>query len=449
MTSATSVIDKRCDLSEENGEERDANFAEFLKQFLSGEQGIEAAKLAAAAGLPNDPAALASLMAQLQAAISSSSSAPGVNWDLAAKQARGIAASGSKPIDSHARKQISDALSVASLWLDQATEISPLATEPKLLTREVWVEDAMPLFKQLAQPVADRMSEALAETMQTNAPEELAQMVGSASSFLKSAGGALFAMQIGQAIGRLSQEVISGGDLGLTLFQEQRVAFVPQNLEAFIANLELEPDQGYIYLAVRELAHSRLFKHSKWLREHVVNQVVRYASEIAIDNERIQNLATEFDPNDSDALRGALESGAFLAERTESQNLALDHIETMLALIEGWVDVVTEDSTRLLPKASALAEAVRRRRATGGPAEKTFGILVGLQLRPRKLREATAMWRAITEELGAQRRDDLWNHPDLLPTATDIENPVALIERLKSAGSGDDFDRELRNLLDD
>lgn len=436
-------------MSEENGEERNENFADFLKQFLSGEQGIEAAKLAAAAGLPNDPAALASLMAQLQAAIANSTSSQGVNWDLAAKQARGIAASGSKPIDAPARKQIAEALSVAALWLDQATEISPLATEPKLLTREVWVEDAMPLFKQLAQPVADRMSEALAETMQTNAPEELAQMVGSASSFLKSAGGALFAMQIGQAIGKLSQDVISGGDLGLALFQEQRVAFVPQNLEELVTSLELEPDQGYIYLAVRELAHARLFKHSKWLREHVVNQVVRYASEIAIDNERIQDLATDFDPNDSDALRGALESGAFLAERTESQNLALDHIETMLALIEGWVDVVTEDSTRLLPKASAVAEAVRRRRATGGPAEKTFAILVGLQLRPRKLREATAMWRAITDALGAEQRDHLWSHPDLLPTAQDIADPSELIARLQASGSADDIDRELRNLLDD
>lgn len=435
-------------LSDDSNDERDQNFAEFLKQFLSGEQGIEAAKLAAAAGLPSDPAALASLMAQLQGAVNSSGNTEGVNWELAGKQARSIAATGSFAVEAGTRKQITDALSVATLWLNQSTDISELTTEPKLVTREVWVEDAIPLFKQLAQPVADRMSAALAETMQANAPEELAQMVGSASGFLKSAGGALFAMQIGQAIGKLSQEVISGGDLGLTLFQDQRVAFVPQNLAKFVAELDLEADQGYIYLAVRELAHARLFKHSKWLREHVVNQVVRYAGEISIDNSRIQDLATEFDPNDADALRGALESGAFLAERTESQNQALDHIETMLALIEGWVDVVTEDSTKLLPKASAISEAVRRRRATGGPAEKTFGILVGLQLRPRKLREAAAMWRAVTDAVGAAKRDALWDHPDLLPTAADIENPQGLIARLQEQGSGDDIDRALRDLLD-
>src|SRR3712207_7847253 len=38
-----------------------------------------------------------------------------------------------------------------------------------------------------------------------------------------------------------------------------------------------------------------------------------------------------------------------------------------------------------LPSAAALRETVRRRRASGGPAEQTFATLVGLQLRPRRL----------------------------------------------------------------
>ena len=120
----------------------------------------------------------------------------------------------------------------------------------------------------------------------------------------------------------------------------------------------------------------------------------------------------------------------------------------MLALIEGWVDVVTEDSTKLLPKAAAIGEAVRRRRATGGPAEQTFGTIVGLELRPRKLREAAALWRKIGSEVGIEKRDSLWNHPDLVPSSDDITNPTGLIAKLKGNGeSGDEMDRALRDLL--
>jgi putative hydrolase len=120
----------------------------------------------------------------------------------------------------------------------------------------------------------------------------------------------------------------------------------------------------------------------------------------------------------------------------------------MLALIEGWVDVVTEDATKLLPKSAAISEAVRRRRATGGPAEQTFGTIVGLELRPRKLREAAEMWRRIGAALGSEKRDSLWDHPDLVPREDDISNPSQLIDKLSGTDlQGDEIDQALRDLL--
>jgi putative hydrolase len=80
-----------------------------------------------------------------------------------------------------------------------------------------------------------------------------------------------------------------------------------------------------------------------------------------------------------------------------------------------------------MPGADALREASRRRRATGGPAEQTFATLVGLELRPRRLREAAAIWQGLTEARGITGRDALWGHPDLLPVADDLENPDAFV----------------------
>jgi putative hydrolase len=423
-------------------------FEKFLKDFMAGKGG-DAAELAAAAGLPNDPALIAKMVEQLQAALGSAENQDGsVNWKLATEQARSIAREGAQAVGEEARKAIRDALSIGALWLDQATAMPGLNNEPKLLTRELWVADAMPLFEALSAPVANRMSEALAQNLKDNAPEELSSILGNASGLMRSAGGALFAMQLGQALGKLSAEVISGGDIGLPIFQDQRVAFVPQNMAAFIQGLELEEDQAYIYLCVREMAHTRLFKHSKWLRDAIVGQVSKYASGIKIDNDRINEIAEDFTATNPDELKRALETGAFIAARSEDQQLALDRIETMLALIEGWVDVVTQDATKLLPKSAAISEAVRRRRATGGPAEQTFGTIVGLELRPRKLREAAEMWRRIGVEAGSEKRDSLWDHPDLVPNEADIVDPSGLIAKLSDANlQGDEIDRALRDLL--
>ena len=116
--------------------------------------------------------------------------------------------------------------------------------------------------------------------------------------------------------------------------------------------------------------------------------------------------------------------------------------------MEGWVDIVTLDATPGLPMAGAVAETVRRRRATGGPGEQAFATLVGLELRPRRLREPAAMWRRVTDAVGVQARDALWSHPDLLPTAADIDDPDALVARLVAGEPPrDDVDREIEDLL--
>src|SRR5699024_5256214 len=101
-------------------------------------------------------------------------------------------------------------------------------------------------------------------------------------------------------------------------------------------------------------------------------------------------------------------------------------LETLLALVEGWVDTVVADAVSdRLPSADALRETLRRRRATGGPAEQTFATLIGLQLRPRRLRSAAQLWTELQASRGVAGRDAMWSHPDLLPGSKDLDDPTA------------------------
>jgi putative hydrolase len=136
------------------------------------------------------------------------------------------------------------------------------------------------------------------------------------------------------------------------------------------------------------------------------------------------------DPSNPESIQQLLGSGVLEPEETPEQQMALRRLETLLALVEGWVDtVVAEAAKDRLPGHSALAETMRRRRATGGPAEQTFATLVGLELRPRRLRDAATVWGAMGQRYGNADRDKLWSHPDLLPTSDDLDEPLDFVAR--------------------
>jgi len=417
-------------------------------------QGFDPEALAKAGGFDGTPESLKKLFENIQGAFlipNPPADGSGVNWEAAATKAKDLAKVGALLPDEKSKQRLNDAFAMAQLWLSEVTQISDPATEAKLLSRVLWVEDALPLFKLLAEPVADRMNRSLGEAIQTQLPEEVSEALKGAGDIMRSAGAMMFAMQLGQALGQLSKEAITGTEIGLPIYVEQRPAFVLQNLNEFVKTLELgnEQDQAYIYMALRELAHIKLFKHSKWLREKIVAQIREYAAGISFDTSAMEEISEDFDPQNPTAFQQALESGAFLAERSESQLAALESIETNLALIEGWVDAVTSEAAKRLPKNEAIREAVRRRRATGGPAEQTFQSLVGLELRPKRLREASNLWKMLGEAVGAEKRDALWDHPDFLPTAQDIDNPEKFVAKVRLSGPTDAMDQALRDLLGD
>jgi putative hydrolase len=427
-------------MADDPNKEPDDEFRDMLREFLSGNSSIDPSQLAGAAGLPNDPASIQQLLGQLQNAIRSSDG--GINWDLALQQARALASDGAHDVTPAERAHLDQAFNVAALWLDNVTTVAELTTPPQLIGRAEWARQTMPIWSQLAEPVALSISDALTRVLTEQAPEEMQGMIANAGQVMRSIGGALFAMQLGQVVGQLAKEVVSGGDIGIPLMDDGTAALIPQNVAEFGDGLDIPADQIQLYLAVRELAHARLFRHAKWLRLQLITQITAFAKGITIDTDRLEELAESFDPSNPEELRDAMVSGALIPPKSDDQLEALARLETLLALVEGWVDVVTANATTLLPKTDAIAETVRRRRASGGPAESAFATLVGLELRPRRLREAAAMWQAVTEAVGPDARDDLWSHPDLLPQASDLDDPSGLVARLTATANGQEPERD-------
>ena len=180
------------------------------------------------------------------------------------------------------------------------------------------------------------------------------------------------------------------------------MALLPDNIKAFGEGLDVPADEVRLYLGLRESARARLFAHVPWLGPQLLGAVEAYARGIRIDSDAIESAMREVDGSDPASIQQALAEGLFEPDNTPAQEAALTRLETLLALVEGWVEQVADTAARdRLPHADAMRETVRRRRAAGGPAEHTFASLVGLELRPRRLREAAALWGALPSARGA------------------------------------------------
>ena len=439
--------------------ERAQNLEELLRGMFSGQGGagvnIDPSELAKAAGLPFDQGSLEKMLGALQSVLASgSTSGDGIDWSLARKTAIEVAGAGS-PAEGSASLQ--GAFSTASLWLDEATTMGSTADAPRELQRIEWVQQTIDTWIEMAEPVALSISETLTNTIEQQLPEEFQTVLGETAGMLRGIGGALFAMQLGQIVGTLAREVISGGDIGIPLIGgagREGGALLPANVADFTNGLDQDEPQVHLFLATRELAHSRLFRHARWLRSHILSAINEYAHGIEINFEHLEDLAIDIDPNNPEELQEILRSGQLIPPKTPRQEAAHERLETLIALVDGYVDVITRQATSLLPGSIALAEMIRRRRAAGGPAERAFSTLVGLELRPRKLREAAALWELVQAKGGIEARDGLWAHPDFLPSVEELETPDLLLTRLGlTAGADDstntDFDRELRKLLDE
>ena len=361
-----------------------------------------------------------------------------------------VTAKGSAPIGANDVSKVTEAFSIAELWLNETT-VFPQSTVAanSTLARTDWVDSTLAGWQSTVEPLAIGLTSAIAELLKDSAGEgeegsaedSMQLPVGMIATLLRSFIGSLMATQLGQSIGGLAGTVTGIHDVGLPLVDPVYPALVPQNIDEWANDLDIPIDEVRIFHALRESAGARLFSHNPWLVSYIRSAVTDYARGIHIDIDAIQRQAQElfessasnsgeFDPTNPESFSMALNEGVFTPEETPAQRAALVKLETVLALVDGWSEcVVTLAAGNRLPNISALEETLRRRRATSAPTQQLFSNLFGLQVSPRLAREATAFWRAVGELRDLQSRDQIWS--GILPTAEDLLTPESYLSSIE------------------
>ena len=98
-------------------------------------------------------------------------------------------------------------------WLDGATALPAGTTKAVGWTPTDWVDNTLETWKRLCDPMAQQISTVRASSL----PEEAKSMAGPLLAMMSQMGGMAFGSQLGQALGRLSGEVLTSTDIGLPL----------------------------------------------------------------------------------------------------------------------------------------------------------------------------------------------------------------------------------------
>src|SRR5699024_7076893 len=279
-------------------------------------------------------------------------------------------------------EDLRQAAQVARLWLEPVIDVDVPAHELDVFSRGTWLHRTLPRWQSTVEPVAKYMAGAIGEAIAAQlreAPTDM-QMPGDPAGMMERIGGTLFGVQFGHAIGTLARDVAGTTDLSLPLGREGEPALVASNVEDLIAANGLDPSAARIFLAAREIAHTALFSAAPWLGRTLFAAIEDYSRGITLDLDALDEMVRDLDLSDPEAMQARRPEEMFVFTRRASQERALEELATTLALVEAWVDhVTTKALDGKLPDLEAMREVLRRRRASGGPAEEMLSRTVGIE----------------------------------------------------------------------
>ena len=361
-----------------------------------------------------------------------------------------ISAKGDLPVGTADQERLGQSLAIANTWLDPEI-LFPSETAPtqSAWAKREWLDESLSGWQQLIETLAVGMADALANiisssssslpiefTGETNqSPEQQDAMKAMLARLLRGFMGTLIATHLGRGIGLLANSITGANDVAIPLLKDDSGShLIPQNVNEWAQGLGIDLEQVTIYLALREAAAARLFANTTWLNTYLKDAIISYGKGITIDVDSITRQAEEamssgeIDIDNPESLNLALNAGLFTPQQTPAQELALTKLEMALALIEGWIDhVISEVASDRMPAFNALIENSRRRRATNSPMQQLFANLLGLEVSPRKMREASAFWGEVKKIKGSDGRDKCWEDPAFLPMPDDLADVAAFL----------------------
>ena len=239
--------------------------------------------------------------------------------------------------------------------------------------------------------------------------------------------------QLGLLLGFLGQRVLGQYDLALLQAEGEpgRLLFVEENIRATARALDVPLGPFRTWIALHETTHAFEFEAHPWLRPYLAERLERQLALLSADTASLGSDALR-------ALGAALRGDAgrdhvHWLERfmSDEQRRLFREMQAVMSLLEGFCDHVMDRVGReLVPDVERISARFHGRRVQRTPFERAMLRITGMDLKMEQYRKGELFVAGIERAGGAEALRRLWDGPDTLPTADEIDRPDAWVRRM-------------------
>lgn len=381
------------------------------------------------------------LFAEFQKAMSHGGS---LQWDIARQTALATATQGLSEhnVDPQRRMAIERLAEIVAIRVSTATNTELIDTKSlDVVNRATWVQLTLDAWRPLFDALADAVSGGANKT--SGAPEEEMStptedpMLGMLAGISRMIAPSMLGMSVGTLVGRLATTAFGQYDLPLPRSTRPKLLFVSANIDAFAEEWSLPSDDVIIWALTHEMVSNSILSV-----DHVRDSISRLIREFAGGFEPNPMALTEnlnnIDVSSGDPMRilnSLLSDPTVLlgAQRSTNQDRIAPLLDAAFGSIVGYVDhYVDVVTTQMLGDASAISEAVRRRRV-GQSSDRIFvERLLGVNLTTERVALAHQFVAGVLERAGELGLAQLASRQDGLPTPSELAAPGLWLARLET-----------------
>ena len=360
-----------------------------------------------------------------------SSSGP-VNWELARQVGIASASWGTEdPAPGEAdRRGFEEAVRVAELQVAGLTGLQAPSDIPKVeaVRRGQWVQANIEGLRDVLEPAAAKIGDAIAAAQQDSIPEPsqagVAQVLGQLSPLLLGA-------QVGTVLGTLAQQVLGQYDIAVPRPDGSgALLFVVPNIARFEKEWSLDPTDFRTWIAIHEVTHRFEFARP-WALTRFRELIDDFTSTLTLDVGELQQRLASLDPSNPESMQEMLagEDSMFGAVMDDEQRLKLRRVQAFMTAAEGYGDHVMHAlGAQMLPSYARIDEAMRRYRETE-QVDPVFERLLGIEVKREQYRLGRAFCDRVVELTDEAMLARMWDSAEALPSMPELEEPRLWLAR--------------------
>lgn len=368
-----------------------------------------------------------------------------LNFGLAHRLASALLPAGPRADAVSKRRAVEEIRYAAAQAVDHVYSITGLEAAYRLqdsqvlvIDRQNWVKANSQTFEILLAPL---LEQAMGDRIQTLSPrnQQILEWVGSA--------------EIGAALGFLSTRVLGQYDPYAALTSggpsAGRLMLLAPNILQVEQELNLEPADFRLWVALHEQTHRVQFAAAPWLADYIRGLISDFGTQLAQGQD---GLGERLSQALAATIQGMKEqkSPAQLAISRQEAQLAISRQENkgtpgldqkqedvllkataVMTLLEGHANVVMDSvDASIVPSVKTIRRRFEHRAQTQGFLPRLMTSLLGMDAKAAQYKQGQAFVQAVIDQVGMEAFNRVWESPQNLPSLQEIKNPDAWVKRV-------------------